>query len=75
MNGHFIIHKKASLTMFDNLMDEVAAINKAYGYRGVFDAIVFIQTNIEEYEGTKVLREFRKFMNMGQEMFKPTAEV
>lgn len=61
--------------MFDHLMDEVAAINKAYGYTGVFDAIVFIQTNIEEYEGTKVLREFRKFMNMGQEMFKPTSEV
>ncbi len=60
--------------MFDHLMDEVAAINKAYGYRGVFDAIVFIQTNIDEYEGTKVLREYRKFMAMGQEMFKPTAE-
>ena len=60
--------------MFDHLMDEVAAINKAYGYTGVFDAIVFIQNNLSEYEDTKVLREFRKFMAMGQQMFKPTAE-
>lgn len=59
--------------MFDNLMDEVAAINKAYGYTGVFDAIVFIQNNLSEYEDTKVLREFRKFMAMGQQMFKETA--
>jgi hypothetical protein len=61
--------------MFDHLMDEVACINRAYGYRGVFDAIVYIQTNLNEYEGTKVYSEFRKFMNMGQEMFKPVEEV
>ena len=49
--------------------------NKAYGYTGVFDAIVFIQNNISEYDADnfsdeKVLREFRKFMAMGQQMFK-----
>ncbi len=55
--------------MFDHLMDEVECINRAYGYRGVFDAIVYIQTNLCEYEGTKVYSEFRKFMNMGAEMF------
>ena len=61
--------------MFDNLMNEVAAINKAYGYTGVFDAIVFIQNNLNEYDADnfgdeKVLKEFRKFMAMGQFMFK-----
>ncbi len=50
-------------------MSEVECINRAYGYRGVFDAIVYIQANSEEYEGTAVYSEFRKFMAMGQQMF------
>jgi hypothetical protein len=64
--------------MFDNLMNEVAAINKAYGYTGVLDAIVFIQNNLNEYDADnfgdeRVLKEFRKFMVMGQQMFKEVA--
>jgi len=64
--------------MFDNLMNEVAAINKAYGYTGVFDAIVFIQNHLNDYDADnfgdeRVLNEFRKFMAMGQQMFKEVA--
>ena len=55
--------------MFDRLMEEVECINRAYGYRGVFDAIVYIQKNLHEYEGDAVHSEFRKFMAMGQQMF------
>jgi len=55
--------------MFECLMSEVECINRAYGYRGVFDAIVYIQTNSAEYEGTAVYSEFRKFMAMGQQLF------
>lgn len=55
--------------MFDHLMNEVECINSAYGYRGVFDAIQYIQENIEQYDDTAVQVEFRKFMAMGQKMF------
>ena len=59
--------------MFDHLMEEVAAINKAWGYVGCFDAIKYMDENIDEYRGTKVYRELRIFMRQGAELFKETA--
>lgn len=56
---------------FEILMGEVECINRAYGYVGVFDAIVYIHNNQDEYEGTQVLRELRKFMADGARMFAP----
>lgn len=57
--------------MFDHLMDEVKAINSAWGWSGVFDAIVYIKEHESDYEGTKVLRELRQFMAEGARMFAP----
>lgn len=56
---------------FEHLMDEVNCINRAYGYSGVFDAIVYINDHQDEYEGTQVLRELRRFMREGAKMFAP----
>lgn len=56
---------------FENLMNEVECINRAYGYVGVFDAIVYINENRDEYRGTAVLRELREFMAQGARMFAP----
>lgn len=56
---------------FEHLMDEVNCINSAYGYIGVFDAIVYINEHQDEYEGTQVLRELRHFMREGARMFAP----
>lgn len=57
--------------MFDSLMNEVEAINSAFGYTGVFDAIVYINAHQDEYEGTRTLRELRSFMAQGARMFAP----
>jgi len=72
-NGHLLTTKKASMTMFDSLMAEVECINQAYGYFGCFDAIKYINENIDEYRGTKVYRELRIFMRQGAELFKEVA--
>ena len=58
--------------MFDHLMDEVACINRAYGWVGCFDAIKYITENLDEYRGTKVYREVQIFMRQGAELFKET---
>ena len=57
--------------MFEHLMNEVEAINKAWGYVGVFDAIVYIHTHSTEYLGTKVYAELYEFMDQGRKMFAP----
>jgi hypothetical protein len=56
--------------MFDHLMDEVACINRAYGWVGCFDAIKYIYENRDEYAGTKVYREIGIFMRQGAQLFK-----
>lgn len=56
---------------YANLMDEVECINKYLGTVGVFDALIYIQTHEDEYEGTVAHREFRKFMRDGARMFAP----
>jgi hypothetical protein len=55
-------------------MNEVECINTSWGYTGVFDAIVYIMTNSDEYEGTQVYREFREFMREGRKMFATTED-
>ena len=37
---------------FDNLMAEVECINRAWGWVGVLDAIMYIQAHESDYEGT-----------------------
>ena len=59
---------------FESLMNEVDCINTSWGYTGVFDALVYIMTNSDEYEGTQVYREFREFMREGRKMFAPVVE-
>ena len=61
--------------MFDSLMNEVECINNAHGYTGVFDAIVYIDSHQDEYEGTAVIRELRSFMAEGARMFAPAEAV
>ena len=59
--------------MFDHLMEEVRAINEAYGWVGCLEAIQFIHTNRDEYRGTVVYLELMKFMQQGARLF-ATAE-
>jgi len=59
--------------MFDALMNEVEAINRAYGWYGCFDAIRYISDNIDEYRGTKVYKEVQIFLRQGAQMFKEKA--
>lgn len=67
------ITKKASLTMcnpdYELLMGEVECINRAYGWVGVLDALMYIQANEEEYKGTACYREFKQFMREGAKLF------
>lgn len=56
---------------FDNLMNEVDTINGYLGTVGVLDALIYIQTHIDEYDGTQTLREYRRFMAEGARMFAP----
>jgi hypothetical protein len=51
-------------------MEEVACINRAYGWVGCFDAIKYIYENRDEYAGTKVYREIGIFMRQGAQLFK-----
>ena len=59
------------MNTFDALMDEVQCINSAWGYVGVFDALVYMKANENEYKGTKVYRELQTFMAQGARMFAP----
>jgi hypothetical protein len=54
---------------FDALMNEVQCINSAWGYVGVFDALVYMKANSNEYKGTQVYRELQAFMAEGARMF------
>lgn len=56
---------------YGNLMSEVECINKAYGWSGVLDAIVYIKTHEIEYEGTRVYTELQQFMQEGARLFAP----
>ena len=67
-SGHLITTKKANLTMFDHLMQEVEAINQSWGWYGCFDAINYINDNIDQYRGTKVYKELKLFMRLGVAM-------
>ena len=58
-----------SKVTFENLMSEVACINHSFGYRGVFDAIVYIDAHRDEYKGTAVYNELQEFMALGAKMF------
>lgn len=68
-----MLSKGNDMGSFDHLMDEVDAINSAWGWSGVFDAIVYINNHIDDYEGTRVLHELRQFMAEGAKMFAPKA--
>lgn len=51
--------------MFDHLMQEVESINQSWGWYGCFDAINYINDNIDQYRGTKVYKELKLFMRLG----------
>ena len=57
------------MSNFEHLMDEVECINKSWGWVGILDALMYIQDNIEEYQGTQCLREYRQFMRDGARLF------
>lgn len=64
------MHLKGSdMGKFDHLMDEVRAINDAWGYTGALDAIMYIHDHMDDYEDTRVLRELRAFMADGAKLF------
>lgn len=60
---------------FESLMNEVECVNSAWGYTGVFDALVYMLANSTEYEGTQVYRELQEFMVEGRRMFGPMETV
>ena len=60
--------------MFDNLMNEIACINRAWGYVGALDALTYIRDNADQYKGTQVYREFCQFMAQGARMFATVGE-
>lgn len=55
--------------MFKNLMEEVNAIQQAWGY-GTIEALEFILNHEEEYTG-QVRRELKEFMRQGAMLFAP----
>lgn len=54
---------------FPALADEINAINKWKGTVGILDALEFIQSNEEEYEGTACRTQFRRFMREMSQLF------
>ena len=54
---------------FENLMNEVAAINARQGTVGSLEALIYIRDNIMDYIGTAIEPEFREFMRLGSKMF------
>ena len=73
MSGLETTTKKASLTMFDQLMDEVEHLNAHFGWVGCFDAIKYMSEHREEYAGSKVYSQIGIFMRQGAELFKEVA--
>lgn len=53
--------------MFNNLMAEAKAIQKAWGY-GLLDAVAFIHHHEKAYS-PKVRRELKEFMRQCRELF------
>jgi hypothetical protein len=56
--------------MYDKLFEEIAAINKAFGWVGALDALTYIKGVREEYSG-EVAQQFDQFMAEGARMFAP----
>lgn len=57
---------------FSNLMNEVEAVRKAWGY-SVLDAIIYIRNNEKQFP-SEVRRELKEFMFQGAKMFAPKKE-
>lgn len=60
------------MSNFSNLMNEVEAMQKAWGY-SVLDAIIYIRNNETQYP-SEVRRELKEFMFQGAKMFAPKKE-
>lgn len=60
------------MSNFSNLMNEVEAVRKAWGY-SVLDAIIYIRNNETQYP-SEVRRELKEFMYQGAKMFAPKKE-
>lgn len=50
-------------------MNEIACINRAYGWRGFLDALEYISKNRDEYTGTQCYREFLAFSTSAKALF------
>lgn len=59
--------------MYKELFEEVESVNKAFGWVGCLDAIMYIESWKEEYSG-KVQAQLRMFMNEGARLFAPAKE-
>ena len=57
------------MSKYEHLMNEVECINKHLGTVGVLDALMYIQSHEDEYEGTQCYREYRTFMREGARLF------
>ena len=60
--------------LFPNLHAEVEVINRAYGFCGSLDALLYIQQHADEYAGTACGRQFADFCRWAAPMFKFTQE-
>ena len=57
------------MNKFPALMNEIACINRAYGWRGFLDALEYISKNRAEYIGTQCYREFLAFSTSARALF------
>ena len=68
-SGNITLTKKASLTMFANLMAEVEYLKGRGTVPGILEGIMYIFDNEDQYP-SEVRRELKAFMRQGAELFK-----
>ena len=56
---------------FPHLCEELRCINRAYGFVGVLDALLYIQQHEDEYAGTACGREFDACCRMLRPLLAP----
>ena len=60
-----IVYMMNETKNFPALFDEISAICNAWFYKPV-DALKYIETHIEEYEGTRCLRDYFEFVKLSK---------
>jgi hypothetical protein len=59
--------------MYEKLFEEIEAINRAFGWVGALDALMYIQGARADYSG-EVAQQFDAFMREGAKLFAPVNE-